>query len=329
MSRPLRLRGRQLESVFQLIGTDENSLTFALGWCLSRVPTLLDAMAAEIGAAAPGPDATILLQEHGGKNGITDIEVRDPGKVAWIVEAKIGFEPPSVKQLSKYARSLLDGSDATAEKLLVVLAQSDRLDLWLKTKVPACVEGVPVRVISWGQVKACVDRAYPITDNTGKALLRQLGEFLSEALGMQAITSNEVYVVSISRDTFSTGPTTFMDVVVKHYKYFHPVGARWPVNPPNYIAFRWDGRLQSIHHVDRYEVITSWLPHFPDAQEGVIDPLFLYTLGPAILPPKIVPTGGLYMSARVYAHLDLLLTSATISDARNATQERLQAAAKT
>lgn len=286
-------------------------------------------MAAEIGAAAPGPDATILLQEHGGKNGITDIEVRDPGKVAWIVEAKIGFEPPSVKQLSKYARSLLDGSDSTAEKLLVVLAQSDRLDLWLKTKVPARVEGVPVRVISWGQVKACVDRAYPITDNTGKALLRQLGVFLSEALGMQAITSNEVYVVSISRDTFSSGPTTFMDVVVKHNKYFHPVGARWPVNPPNYIAFRWGGRLQSIHHVDRYEVITSWLPHFPDAQEGIIDPLFLYTLGPAILPPKIVPTGGLYMSARVYAHLDLLLTSATISDARNATQERLQAAAKT
>ena len=129
--KPLQLRGKQLDSVFQLIGNDENSLTFALGWCLSRVPTLLDAVAAEIGAAVPGPDASILLQEHGGNNGITDIEVRDPGKAAWIIEAKTGFEPPGLGQLTKYARTLLDGSNTAAEKLLVVLAQSDRRDLWL------------------------------------------------------------------------------------------------------------------------------------------------------------------------------------------------------
>ena len=326
--RPLQLRGRTLDSVFELLGSDENSLTFAVGWCLSRVPGLLEAVAKEIGVEPPGPEATVRLQEFGGLNGITDVEVRDPGKAAWIIEAKIGFEPPGIEQLTKYAHTLNDGSDQAAEKLLVVLAQSDRKELWLKLKVPAAVEGVPVRVISWGQVKACIDRAYPVTDNTGKALLRQLGAFLDKALPMQEITSNSVYVVSVSRGTFSGGPTNFQDVVLTHRKYFHPIGSGWPVSPPNYIGFRWDGCLQSIHHVEHYEILTNYRTQFPDADDVEMDPHFLYHLGPAITPTQKVPTGNLFRAARIYAHIDLLLTSATISEAGVKTRERLEAAKK-
>jgi hypothetical protein len=324
----IQLHGRSIKSVFELLGSDENAMTYALGWCMAHVAGLIELLATEFDADAPGSDATVLLQEHGGKNGITDIEVYDPGKVAWILEAKAGFSPPSIEQLTKYADRLLALDDTHAAKMLVVLAQSDRRDLWLKMQVPQSVNDVPVRVVSWGQIRKCADKAYAVTDNTGKALLRQFTGFLDRVLGMQVTTSNNVFVVSISRDTFGGGPTTFMEVVEKFGKYFHPVGSGWPVSPPNYMAFRWDGRLQSIHHVDEYEIITDFALHFPDTTEGQMRPHFLYHLGPAIRPSHEVRTGGNIQSARLYAHIDLLLTADTIIEAGAKTRERIERASK-
>lgn len=322
--RPVYRYGREIDSVFELMGRDENSLTFALGWCLSRVPALLDDIAAVLGVAPPRPEAAVHLQDHKGEDGITDVEVRDPGHVAWLFEAKVGFEPPTHAQLAKYARALLAGEEA--ERLLVVLARSDRRELWLRLNVPDAVEGVPVRVLSWGQVASCVERTYRAADNTGKALLRQLRSFLSMAVRTQAIDSNLAYVVSVNRDRFSEGATTFLDVVERHRKYFHPVAKGWPQNPPNYLAFRWDGRLQSIHHVDSYRVITSWRPHFADAGEEEVGPLFLYDLGPPIVPGREVRTGAIFRAGRVWAALDLLLTCDTIAEARDMTRKRAQGA---
>jgi len=322
--RPIHRYGREIDSIFDLLGRDENSLTFALGWCLSRVPLLLDEVAAILGKPAPGQELTIHLQDHKGEDGITDIEVRELGRVAWIFEAKTGFEPPTHAQLAKYARSLLAGTAEGEDRLLVVLARSDRRDLWLRLNVPQEVGGVAVRVLSWGQVALCAERAYQATDNTGKALLRQFRGFLGMAVRTRAIDSNLAYVVSVNRDRFSEGATTFLDVVERHRKYFHPVGKGWPRDPPNYMAFRWDGRMQSIHHVDSYQVITSWLPHFPDAGEEEVGPLFLYDLGPPIVPSREVRTGALYRSTRVSAAIDLLLTSGTISEAWALTKQRGQ-----
>ena len=48
-------------------------------------------------------------------------------------------------------------------KMSVVLAQSDRRDLWLKHRVPAEMLGLSVLVLSWGQIKAAIDRAKPIS----------------------------------------------------------------------------------------------------------------------------------------------------------------------
>jgi hypothetical protein len=324
----IQLHGRPVESVFELVGSDENAMTYALGWCMAQVRGLISFIAAELDSTHPGSDPTVFLQEHGGSSGITDVEVYDPGKVAWIFEAKAGFDPPSIEQLEKYASRLLALDDAHAAKMLVVLAQSDRRDLWLKMQVPQSVSGVAVKVMSWGQIRKCADRTYSATDNTGKALLRQFTGFLDKVLGMQVTTSNNVFVVSVSRDTFGGGPTTFVEVVEKFGKYFHPVGSGWPVSPPNYMAFRWDGRLQSIHHVDNYEIISDFAPHFPDTTEGEMRPHFLYHLGPAIRPGHEVRTGGNIRSARLYAHIDLLLTSNTVVEAGAKTRERIEQASK-
>ena len=62
----------------------------------------------------------------------------------------------------------------------------------------------------------------------------------------------------------------------------------------------------------------------PELNPGPWKPHFLYTLGPAIVPQKIVKTGRIYRSGRVWAMLDLLLACDTISQARDLTKKRLQ-----
>ena len=144
---------------------------------------------------------------------------------------------------------------------------------------------------------------------------------------MQDQNSNWVYVVSLNDDTFG-GETTFIDVVEKHRKYFHPVGGDrggWPVEPPNYMGFRYHGHLQSIHHVDDYQVITDFGPFFPNQPSAALDPHLLYHLGPPIRPARDMPAGRRVRFAnRVWCFLDTLLTSDTISDALTTTKTREQ-----
>ena len=49
---------------------------------------------------------------------------------------------------------------------------------------------------------------------------------------------------------------------------------------------------------------------------------FIYKLGPAIVPSKEVKTGNIYPNGRVWAMLDTLLTSDTISEARDISKHR-------
>jgi hypothetical protein len=144
------------------------------------------------------------------------------------------------------------------------------------------------------------------------------------------VQSNLVYVVSLSRKSLWPG-TSFIDVVEKHGKYFHPVGGpgRWPTVPPNYIGFRYDGELKSIHHIevavvtkDLADTVPGKLAACPQA-----DPHFIYTLGPAIRPSPRPPNGpNVTRSMRRWAALDTLLTAKTISDAIAETRARLAGA---
>ncbi len=53
------------------------------------------------------------------------------------------------------------------------------------------------------------------------------------------------------------------------------------------------------------------------------DDHFVFDLGPAIIPNKEIRTGkGIYRNGRVWAAIDLLLTSDTMTEARDKTKER-------
>jgi hypothetical protein len=75
---------------------------------------------------------------------------------------------------------------------------------------------------------------------------------------MRDIDSKQAYCVSLSGETLEGSSMTWIDVVKIHRTYFYSaVGGGWPKTPPNYMAFRYQGRLQAIHHVDSYEIGTN------------------------------------------------------------------------
>lgn len=78
----------------------------------------------------------------------------------------------------------------------------------------------------------------------------------------------------------------------------HPVGRHWPKEPPNYIAFRYRGKLQWIHHIESAEVFTDPHSKFPGIPDRKWEPHFLYCLGPKLAPSHDVPMGKLYPNGR-------------------------------
>ncbi len=330
----LTAHGRNIETVFELFGESENAMTQSLGWALAKCPTFSTGFARMIGVENGFSDAMhIRLQEYQALKGFTDIEVVDPGRHHIVVEAKRGFTVPGMPQLEKYVDRLHQNHDRKAKKLLAVLAESDRDERWLSLNVPSKVKGVPVLPISWRRFKHMARQAITPARHEEKRLLTQLITYLDKATSMQNQTSNEVYVVSLGAQKFANSTITFIDVVEKFGKYFHPVGGGkggWPVEPPNYVAFRYKGALQSIHHVDSYTVIERYDPHFPVPKNSKADrPHYLYTLGPPVKPQGPTPTndpGGKYaaitMSSRRWCDLDLLLTSNSIAEAAKKTRDR-------
>ncbi len=303
-------------------------MTYSLGWCLSQVPSFLDALGTLLGT--PGiseKNAMISLQEYHPGTGINDIEICAPGHFRWIIEAKRDFTVPSGDQLRRYAQHLHEkrAEDKAAVPGLVVLADSDRKNEWLRRQLPADVAGIPLRSLSWREIRQAAKGAASDASQAGKRLLAEFSTYLGTAAIMQNQYSNMVYVVSLSRNTFG-GETTLIEVVEKHQKYFHPVGGGpggWPTEPPNYIAFRYDGALQSIHHIEDYQVITDHGPHFPNQPSEECPPHYLYRLGQPIRPAERVPTGANWRAMRVKCFIDTLLTSETIVAAKSATDERL------
>ena len=146
---------------------------------------------------------------------------------------------------------------------------------------------------------------------------------------MQDIDSNWVYVVSLGKGTQHGWKISWIDMVEKRKKYFHKIGTKgWPKEPLNYIAFRYHGQLQSIHHIESYDVITALHDAFKEIPYEKCEPHFVYELGPAIRPPHKVPTGNIYASGRVRCMFDTLLTSKTVAHARDISKKRKNLAKK-
>jgi hypothetical protein len=301
-------------------------MTFALGWALREAPTFLALLLSENGIAAGDGDLVIRLQEHADEGGYTDIEVESAGRFFVLIEAKRGWELPAAQQLNLYRhRPAFVRSQAPTKTMLVLSECSANYAIAHLPFVE--LEGVPICPLTWRNIADLARLARSQSRSYyEKGVLDAVLTYLGGLVSMQRQDSNWVYVVSLGGGTYPGWNISWIDIVAKRSRYFHPFGKNWPKEPPNYIAFRYWGELQSIHHVEDYEVVTDLHSVFPEIPSETIGPTFVYHLGQRFRPDHQVRTGALYRAARVWCLLDTLFTSQTISEAREETDRRISAA---
>ena len=328
----LVIRGEYPSNVFQLLGNDENSATYALGWTLERCPIFLNTLASQIVGRQLEPfDGLIVLQKSGNDGGFTDLEIHYGKEFHCIVEAKQGWVLPTLTQLRRYKPRLDQDHLKARTKLMVsVSAASDEI---ARLRLPKDIEGVPLVHLSWGLIRALAKKSFSQSRRLEERLwLKELAIHLEKYSAMDTLRDNMVYVVSLGSQAMrEDGTHTWIDVVEKDEAYFHQVGNHWPQQPPNYIAFRYRGRLQSVHRIEDHEIWANVAEKNPLWCETT-EEHFVYKLGPAMRPPRELKAGGtgdtIKQSARVWCAIDTLLTGQFdyLGQARDATKRRLKEA---
>lgn len=326
----LFLHGRSVRTVFDLLGDKENDITFSIGWALAQCDAFIDALLERLFPGIDSGEVQAVQLQQAGVSSFTDIEIIT-NHAHVIIEAKRGWNLPGdiEQQITKYASRF---SEESGHSLLVVM--SEGTGYYATSKLPQKIIDTPVQYLSWNDVALIAARSQQDANHAGKRLLKELVHYLSNIMTSQNQTSNQVYVVALAGGQPSWSRLSWRNIVAEQRRYFQPVGGNgWPKLPPNYIGFRYDGKLQSIHHVDKYMVVpdkaamAAAFPQMPsdswDSEEAFADAHFLYTLGTAIVPIHEVATGNIYPSGRLWVALDLLLTSQTIHEARNLTQQRM------
>jgi len=315
----LLVHGHEVDSVFELLGYKENDITYSLGWVLSSVDLFLRKFIEKISDKKYSfDDVVVRLQEYGKVKSFTDIELLINNKLFCIIETKKGWNLPTRSQLKKY-RSRFEDEPSHEHKLVVI---SECKKEYAKEELKEYRLGIPVEFISWQDIYGIIDKTYPRCGNHDKRLLDQLDSYFKKVITMQDKESNMVFCVSLGSGTPKWSRLSWIDIVRKKRRYFYPVGSGWPKEPPNYIAFRYWGELQSIHHVDGYEIVTKMYKHLPVKKEEW-DPTFLLKLGPPFRPDKQVKNGKIYPSQHLRCMLDTLFTCRTIREARDLTDKRL------
>jgi hypothetical protein len=325
MSSELMIGNRVVENVFQLLGKHEDDISAAIAWSLHSSVHLMTALLTHsTGSKQTDADVIVHVHRHESDHGITDIELYAHDKFHLLIEAKQGWIVPALEQLEKYvSRRSFNASSSPVKKMITLSAASEQ---YAKKRLGVSkIGGIPLQHISWSTLLDLIEAASILSGNKEKAVLRQLKEYLKMNMGSQRLDSNWAYVVALASGTPNGWSTSWIDVVVKHGKYFHPVGSGWPKEPPTYIAFRYSGKLQSVHFIAKWEIIDDLSSACPGIPESPVEAHFLYTLGPAIIPVRTIRTGRLFRNGRVWAAIDTLLTSDTISSARDETQKRIGA----
>ncbi len=314
---------KEVASVFHLLGESEDSISLAIAWSLASNPRFRQEFLRRLVGKCPARSAaTVRVHRYEASGGTTDIEIYDEqGSFHIVIEAKRGWVLPGLRQLKKYAKRRTFSEQKAKARRLVALSECS--NHYAKIKLgAAAIDGVPVIAVSWKDLVSYARAAARGASRSEKRCLSELIDYLGVVMMSQRKDTNEVYVVSLGRTAPKGWKTSWIDIVRKHRRYFHPIGPRWPREPLTYVGFRYSGKLQSIHYVEKYEVIHNLRRACPGIPDTPVEPHYLYVLGKPILPNHDVRNGNLWPNGRVWCALDTLLTSKTVFQARDITQKR-------
>lgn len=249
---------QRIETIYQLLGEKENDITRAVAWTLNKCPTFLSAFIKKLhGAEIDQAETSILYQQFektDDENGYTDLEITDGRNFHIILEAKRGWILPNIEQLTKYAHRPSFIRTGAMKKYIVTLSECSQDYAKSNLPIKETDNGIPVSHISWKELRDLTEMARVNANHEQKHLLDEFALYLGGIMTMQNKDSNKVYVVSIGTGTIDDTSIKWTDIIHSGY-YFCPAGIRgWPKEPPNYIAFRYQGKLQTIHHIEGYTV---------------------------------------------------------------------------
>lgn len=322
----LKAYGEAVTSIFQLIGNLENDITKSIAWALSSCPVFLKSVVFDILNIEITPqDVQIIYQNFEKDKGITDLEITDNETFYVIIEAKRGWILPGAEQLKLYSEREKILKYNYKYKAIIIMSEcsNDYANTYLPFK--EC-NGIAIKHISWKRLYDIASESISVSTNSQKNLLKELKTYLGGIMTMQTQESNWVFIVSLSYSNPTGCNLSFVDIVRLKKIYFHPFGENgWPKEAPNYIAFRYNGKLQSIHHIEGYTITNNLhnkVAEMPDVENE--KPYIVYDLGQAIFPVQEVKTGKIYASGRKWAMLDTLFTERTIADACNVSKQRMQ-----
>jgi hypothetical protein len=181
----LTARGATPTSVFRLLGADENSATFALGWVLEQSAVFRDfVIAAIFKRQVDARDAVITLQTHAADGGFTDLELQAGLRFHVIVEAKRSWELPTMRQLSRYQPRLVTAGAALQRLVSVSAMTADHA----RRHLPRDIGGVELAHLSWRDLQRAAEKShYLVTGFEEKLWLRQLIEHLREFVAMDRL----------------------------------------------------------------------------------------------------------------------------------------------
>lgn len=324
----------KVETIFDLIGDRENDITKSIAWAFAKCLRLLERVIDKlIHVNVDADDVVIRYQEFEKDRGITDLEITDNRKFYIIIEAKRGWVLPGEPQLKLYSERT--GFINSPAKVKAIVSMSECTEEYAKKRLPV-IPMITVRHLPWMVICNLAEELRIKSAGKQNYILGELVRYIKRIMTTQKKDTNWVYVVSLglskaeittSEGKKKTAGITYVDIVKKHHKYCCPVGGGrggWPKEPLTYIAFRYHGKLQSIHHIEKYMVTDNLHPFVPEMpDEELSETHFVYELGPAIIPPKDIRTGSkIVMSNRVWAQLDTLLTSDTITEAMEISKAR-------
>ncbi|GFG50788.1 hypothetical protein CQY20_24935 [Mycolicibacterium agri] len=308
---------------FDLLGHNENDLTAAFGFTLANCPPLLDALLMRL---QPQPEwahdaSPHIALEKRDAEGRTDLEIQTPSAL-FICEAKRGWRLPSTAQLRRYVgRIHRRGGGA-----LVTLSQASQA--LATANLPPAIDGVPVLHLPWTDVLSDIADVRPACRGQQRLWLDQLRNYLRGVIRMRSVADSWTYSVVLNNDRPPGSRLTYLEYVTEDLTYFHPYGVGgWPLEPPNFIAFRWDGAVRRIHRVIEADVIPTLRKRYPKmpSTELTMRPHAIYKLSPRPLPPlEPIPNGAPYRAARLWVLLDQLQTADTLADAHEWTRQLTQ-----
>lgn len=309
--------GRVCTSLFDLLGEQENDLTAALGFSLARSSTFLARLTQRLVPNAEAELAAVRMETLDDV-GRTDLEIETPDRLI-VVEAKRGWNLPDVRQLRLYAGRVIEHGAG----LLVTL--SDCSLAWAELQLPSAVEGITLRHLSWSVVREDLDLARKSVRGEERFWLEELREYLRKAVRMTRPEDGWAYCVVLSPNRPGGGGSrTYKDFVVEDGVYFHPFGwgSGWPKVPPNFMAFRWAGKVQRVHRVLSHRVVGNLQSLWPDvpAADDTVRPHVVYQLGPQLRIPPL-PSGKDYRAIRLWVLIDQLLVCDTLASAHKASEE--------